>query len=148
MSKVKNIIATRASFNAICAQNGATELLINIGLIGSERFTSAQRERVLPASANTVQSMKIPQIVSEMIADIEKIGFSINGYRVADSQTEPTLVLFVTHKNAKITYHDLNVIASRYAQDCIAVCNKDFEGILLGEYNTIWGEFSLDYFIK
>lgn len=148
MSNTKNIIATRASFNALCAQNGATEFLINIGLIGSERFTSAQRERVLPASPNTAQSMKIPQIVSEMIADIEKIGFSVNGYRVADSQTEPTLVLFVTHKNAKITYHELNKLASHYAQDCIAVCNKNFDGILLGEYNTIWGEFNFDYFIK
>ena len=141
MSNTKNITVTRASFDALCAQNGATEFLINIGLIGSERFTSAQRERVLPANPNAAQSMKIPQIVSEMVADIEKIGFSINGYRVADIETEPTLVLMVTHKNAKITYHELNKLASYYAQDCIAVCNKNLEGTLLGEFNS-------DYFIK
>lgn len=148
MSNTKNIIATRASFNALCAQNGATSLLINIGLIGSERFTSDQRGRVLPATPTTVDGLKIPQIVSEIIEDIEKIGYDVHGYRVADSASEPTLVMLATHKNAAITYHDLSVIASRYAQDCIAICNKDSEGILLGEYNTIWGDFNLEYFIK
>lgn len=147
MSNVKNIIANRAQFNALCAANGATSLVINFGLIASERFHSEAQNRVLSANPNTVELLKIPQIVSEILQDMEKIGYSVDAYCVADSQTEPTIVMIASHKNAKITYHELNKLSSKYAQDCIALSNGT-EGILLGEYNNLWGEFSFDYFIK
>lgn len=147
MSNVKNIIANRANFNALCAANGASTFMLNVGLIASERFSSEAQARVLSGKPNTVQALKIPQIVSEIIADLEAIGYNVIDGRMAQSETEPTAVLYLQHGNAKNTYHDLNKIASKFAQDCIALSNGT-DGILLGEYNHIWGEFNSEYFIE
>lgn len=146
MSNVKNIIANRAQFNALCAANGASTFMLNVGLIASERFSSEAQARVLSGKPNTVQALKIPQIVSEIIADFEAIGYKVIDGRMAQSETEPTAVLYLQHGNAKNTYNELNKLSSKYAQDCIALTNGT-DGILLGEYNHIWGDFNPEYFI-
>lgn len=147
MSNVKNIIANRANFNALCAANGASAFMLNVGLIASERFNSEAQARVLSGKPNTVQALKIPQIVSEIIADLEAIGYNVIDGRMAQSETEPTAVLYLQHDNARNTYYQLKNLASKYAQDCIALSNGT-DGILLGEYNNLWGEFNPEYFIE
>lgn len=147
MSNVKNIIANRANFNALCAANGASTFMLNVGLIASERFSSEAQARVLSGKPNTVQALRIPQIVSEIIADLEAIGYSVIDGRMAQSETEPTAVLYLQHDNARNTYYQLKNLASKYAQDCVALSNGT-DGILLGEYNHIWGEFNPEYFIE
>ena len=147
MSNTKSIIANRADFNALCATTGASAFMLNVGLIASERFNSEAQARVLSGKPNTIQALKIPQIVSEIIADLEAIGYSVIDGRMAQSETEPTAVLYLQHGNAKNTYHDLKKLSSKYAQDCIALSNGS-AGILLGEYSHIWGEFNPEYFIE
>ena len=147
MSNTKNIIANRANFNALCAANGASTFMLNVGLIASERFNSEAQARVLSGKPNTVQALKIPQIVSEIIADLEAIGYNVIDGRMAQSETEPTAVLYLQHDNARNTYYQLKNLASKYAQDCIALTNGT-DGTLLGEYNHLWGEFNPEYFIE
>lgn len=147
MSNTKSIIANRADFNALCAATGASAFMVNVGLIASERFNSEAQARVLPSKPSTIQALKIPQIISEIIADFEAIGFNVIDGRIAQSQTEPTAVLYLQHGNAKNTYHELKKLSSKYAQDCIALSNGS-AGILLGEYSHIWGDFNSEYFIE
>ena len=147
MSNTKNIIANRAHFNALCAANGASAFMLNVGLIASERFNSEAQARVLSGKPNTVQALRIPQIVSEIIADFEAIGYNVIDGRMAQSETEPTAVLYLQHDNARNTYYQLKNLASKYAQDCIALTNGT-DGTLLGEYNHLWGEFNPEYFIE
>ncbi len=142
-----NIIQNRAIYNSLCVKNGETALTLNIGLIGSERFNKDSRNRVLLPSINTVDILKIPAIVSDIIADLKDIGFTIDDYRVAQSNSEPTLVIKVNRLFAIDMYHDLNMLASKYAQDCIAVANKS-NGVLIGKYNKLWGDFNSEFFIQ
>ena len=147
MSNTKNIIANRAKFNALCSANGARTFMLNVGLIASKRFDSEAQSRVLSGKPNTVQALRIPQIVSEIIADLEAIGYRVIDGRMAQSETEPTAVLYLQHANAKNTYHELKKIASKYSQDCIALSTGS-DGILIGEYSNIWGDFNSEYFIE
>lgn len=147
MNNKQIAIANRADFNALCAATGASTFMLNVGLIASERFSSEAQARVLSGKPNTIQALKIPQIVSEIIADLEAIGYSVIDGRMAQSETEPTAVLYLQHGNAKSTYHELKKLSSKYAQDCIALSNGS-AGILLGEYSYIWGEFNPEYFIE
>ena len=147
MSNTKSIIANRAKFNSLCSTTGASTFMLNVGLIASKRFSSEAQARVLSGKPNTVQALRIPQIVSEIITDLESIGFNVIDGRMAQSETEPTAVLYVKHANAKNTYHELKKIASKYSQDCIALSNGS-DGILIGEYNYIWGDFNSEYFIE
>ncbi len=143
----KNIIQNRAIYNSLCTKNGVTNLTLNIGLIGSERFDMESRNRVLLPSINTVDILKIPAIVSSIITDLKDIGFIIDSYRVTQSQSEPTLVIKVNRLFAGDIYHNLNMLSDKYAQDCIAVASN-INGVLIGKYNKLWGDFNPEFFIQ
>ena len=123
---------------------------INFGLVGSERFGSAARSRVLPENPTAIHGLRIPYIVTGIIADLEEVGFRVACTRIAESSTEPTLVMQVQlPENMQRSYINglLTRVADRYAQDCIAVQDNLGRGALIGTFSHVWGEFNAEYFI-
>ena len=123
---------------------------INFGLVGSERFGSAARSRVLPENPTAIHGLRIPYIVTGIVADLEEVGFRVACTRIAESSTEPTLVMQVQlPENMQRSYINglLTRVANRYAQDCIAVQDNLGRGALIGTFSHVWGEFNADYFI-
>lgn len=124
---------------------------INFGLVGSERFGSAARSRVLPENPTAIHGLRIPYIVTGIIADLEEVGFRVACTRIAESSTEPTLVMQVQlPENMQRSYINglLTRVADRYAQDCVAVQDNLGRGALIGTFSHVWGEFNADYFIN
>lgn len=124
---------------------------INFGLVGSTRFGAEARSRVLPENPTAIHGLNIPYITVGIIADLEELGFRVHCTRIADSNSEPTLVLQVTPPlNMQKSFINglLNRVASRYAQDCIAVQDNLGRGALIGTFSHVWGEFNADYFIN
>ena len=123
---------------------------INFGLVGSERFGSAARSRVLPENPTAIHGLRIPYIVTGIVADLEEVGFRVACTRIAESSTEPTLVMQVQlPENMQRSYINglLTRVANRYAQDCIAVQDNLGRGALIGTFSHVWGEFNAEYFI-
>lgn len=124
---------------------------INFGLVGSKRFGAVACSRVLPENPTAIHGLRIPYIVTGIIADLEEVGFRVACTRIAESSTEPTLVMQVQlPKDMPTNYINglLTRIANRYAQDCIAVQNNLGRGALVGTFSHVWGEFNADYFIN
>ena len=124
---------------------------INFGLVGSTRFGAEARSRVLPENPTAIHGLNIPYITVGIIADLEELGFRVHCTRIAQSDSEPTLVLQVTPPlNMQKSFINglLNRVASRYAQDCIAVQDNLGRGALIGTFSHVWGEFNADYFIN
>lgn len=125
-------------------------ITINFGLVGSERFGAAARSRVLPENPTAIHGLRVPYIVTGIVADLEEVGFRVHCTRIAESNTEPTLVMQVTPPlNMQKSYINglLTRITDRYAQDCIAVQDNLGNGALIGTFSHVWGEFNADYFI-
>ena len=121
---------------------------INFGLLASIRFPAFARKRVL-TEVNTSTRMSIPYITTGIICDLEEIGGYVDKWFVATSETEPTLCMVVTFPvYDHMARSNLLNLASRYAQDCIAVSHGGGSGELIGKYATLWGAFSDDYFIE
>ena len=124
---------------------------INFGLVGSNRFSAVARSRVLPENPTAIHGLNIPYITVGIIADLEEVGFRVACTRIAESSTESTLVMQVQlPENMQRSYINglLTRIASRYAQDCIAVQDNLGNGALIGTFSHVWGEFNADYFIQ
>lgn len=126
-------------------------ITVNFGLVGSDRFGSAARSRVLPENPTAIHGLRIPYIVTGIIADLEEVGFRVACTRIAESSTEPTLVMqvqFPENMQRSYIYGLLTRISDRYAQDCIALRHNDGSGLLVGTFSHVWGEFNADYFIQ
>ena len=124
---------------------------INFGLVGSNRFSAVARSRVLPENPTAIHGLNIPYITVGIIADLEEVGFRVACTRIAESSTEPTLVMQVQlPENMQRSYINglLTRIASRSAQDCIAVQDNLGNGALIGTFAHVWGDFNADYFIQ
>lgn len=124
---------------------------INFGLVGSERFGAAARSRVLPENPTAIHGLNIPYITVGIIADLEELGFRVHCTRIAQSDSEPTLVMQVSEpENMQKSYINglLTRVTNRYAQDCIAVQDNLGRGALIGTFSHVWGEFNADYFIN
>ncbi len=125
-------------------------ITINFGLVGSNRFGAEARSRVLPENPTAIHGLNIPYITVGIIADLEEVGFRVHCTRIAQSDSEPTLVMQVSEpENMQKSYINglLNRVATRYAQDCIAVQDNLGRGALIGTFSHVWGEFNADYFI-
>ena len=125
-------------------------ITINFGLVGSNRFVAEARSRVLPENPTAIHGLNIPYITVGIIADLEEVGFRVHCTRIAQSDSEPTLVMQVSEpENMQKSYINglLNRVATRYAQDCIAVQDNLGRGALIGTFSHVWGEFNADYFI-
>lgn len=139
----KNILRERAELAA-----GNDVITLNVGLVASDNFCKAERDRVLPPNPNTVDLYRLPEIVSSVLSDLKELGFDVLRYRVADSATEPTLVVTVVHDRPEIVDDAYwMAVACKYAQDCVAVKHSKDLGKLVGEYAFSWGAFNPDYFI-
>ena len=126
-------------------------ITINFGLVGSNRFGAEARSRVLPENPTAIHGLNIPYITVGIIADLEELGFQVQCSRIAQSDSEPTLVLKVKlpeFKEYSTVYGLLTRVANRYAQDCIAIQFDDYSGRLVGTFAHVWGEFNADYFIQ
>ena len=126
-------------------------ITINFGLVGSNRFGAEARSRVLPENPTAIHGLNIPYITVGIIADLEELGFRVHCTRIAQSDSEPTLVMQVSEpENMQKSYINglLNRVATRYAQDCIAVQDNLGRGALIGTFAHVWGEFNADYFIN
>lgn len=121
---------------------------LNIGLISSQAFTASTRSRALPENPTAIQSLAIPYIVTGIVADLYDKGITVQEWRLAESNTEPTMVATATCR-CSITelLQRLSYVASRYAQDCLAVKIGD-DGHLVGQNASKWGEFNNEYFIE
>ena len=146
---VKNAVTLQSiqSVNSIGAtMNTAKRLTLNIGLVYSQRFGEVARARVLNPVVDTVQTLRIPQVVAGIVLDLLDAGFEVLQYRVAQSGTEPTLVIEVV-KHDEVIYSPLLRLSKKYAQDCISV-QDSLGGELIGLYASAWGEFNSEYFIN
>ena len=138
-------------------------ITVNFGLVGSNRFGAEARSRVLPENPTAIHGLNIPYNTVGIIADLEEVGFRVHCTRIAQSDSEPTLVLQVSEPenmqksciNGLLTRLQksyinglLTRIANRYAQDCIAVQDNLGRGALIGTFSHVWGEFNADYFIN
>ena len=105
---------------------------------------------MLPENPTAIHGLNIPYITVGIIADLEEVGFRVHCTRIAQSDSEPTLVMQVSEpENMQKSYINglLNRVATRYAQDCIAVQDNLGRGALIGTFSHVWGEFNADYFI-
>ena len=126
-------------------------ITINFGLVGSNRFGAEARSRVLPENPTAIHGLNIPYITVGIIADLEEVGFRVHCTRITQSDSEPTLVMQVSEpENMQKSYINglLNRVATRYAQDCIAVQDNLGNGALIGSFAHVWGDFNADYFIQ
>lgn len=137
-NRTAKIIENRAS-------TAKRHFTLNIGLVASDRFSERAQSRVLPANPNTVDVLRVPSIIADIIHTFQARGFNVISYRVAQSGTEPTLVIRVSTERAYAD-HALLCTANYYAQDCIAVV-EGTEGKLVGRYKAIWGDYNPAYFI-
>ena len=142
-----NIVNILRERNELAVGNIVTTL--NIGLVASDDFCKAERDRVLPSEPTTVDLYRLPEIVGSILLDLKELGFEVLRYRVAQSGTEPTLVVSVVHERPEIVDDAYwSAIACKYAQDCIAVLDSKGNGALVGDFASKWGSFNPEYFIK
>ena len=142
-----NIINILRERNELAVGNIVTTL--NIGLVASDDFVKSERDRVLPPEPTTVDLYRLPEIVGSILLDLEELGFEVLRYRVAQSGTEPTLVVSVVHERPELVDDAYwSAIACKYAQDCIAVLDSKGNGALVGDFVSKWGSFNPEYFIK
>lgn len=141
-NRTVNILRERAELAA-----GNNVITLNIGLVASDDFIKSERDRVLPPEPSTVDLYRLPEIVGSILLDLKELGFDVLRYRVAQSGTEPTLVVTVVHERTNIV-NELTAICNRYAQDCLALSDTDGHGALVGEFASKWGDFKRAYFIS
>lgn len=83
--------------------------------------------------------------VDGVLAFLERLGFNIGAYRVAQSSTEQTLIVQLGGPGAlamPAPFFDL------LAQDCIAVRDETGQGSLVGPKAADWGEFDPAQFLE
>ena len=143
-NRTVNILRERAELAA-----GNNVITLNIGLVASDDFVKSERDRVLPPEPSTVDLYRLPEIVGSILMDLKELGFDVLRYRVAQSGTEPTLVVTVVHDRPNLVDNAYwSAIACKYAQDCIAVVDSKGAGSLVGDFSNKWGEFNPEYFIS
>lgn len=121
---------------------------LNIGLLASQRFPKHAQNRVL-RECTPIACIGVPYIASAIISDLQDVGFDVQDYSIAVSDTEPTLVVqCATDKPYGAIRALVCSVASRYAQDCVALSfDAGATGELIGEYSDLWGKFNPEYFI-
>ena len=121
---------------------------LNIGLLASQRFPKHAQNRVL-RECTPIACIGVPYIASAIISDLQDAGFDVQGYGIIMSGTEPTLVVkcdtYIPYGAIRAL---IGTVATRYAQDCVALSfNDGTTGELIGEYSELWGEFNAEFFI-
>ena len=140
-NRTVNILRERAE---LAAQNNV--ITLNIGLVASDDFLKEERDRVLPPEPSTTDLLRLPSIVTDILLDLKELGFDVLRYRVAQSQSEPTLVVNVVHESRYVV-KELSALCNRYAQDCLALSDTDGHGALVGDKSSKWGDFAREFFI-
>lgn len=140
-NRTVNILRERSELSA-----GNNVLTLNIGLVASDDFLQEERDRVLPPEPSTTDLLRLPSIVTDILLDLKELGFDVLRYRVAQSQSEPTLVVNVVHES-RYVLKELSALCNRYAQDCLALSDTDGHGALVGDKSSKWGDFAREYFI-
>lgn len=113
--------------------------ILNIGLVTSlDRFKGAD----LPQGAI---------LTAEQVLDyLAGYGFKVLWHKVAQSDTEPTLIVGIhAHGMTMGDIHKINKLSNLLQQDCIAAFDAiNGKGYLIGDYAEDWGgEFNPAYFI-
>ena len=128
------------------------EIIINFGLIASEKFPTVARSRVLTRGTVDVTCPNTTEWVAcKVLAALLKIGCTVTYWKVRGSNTEPTLVAKMLYpvssekaacappsvlKYSK--YMRLHEVACWAAQDCVAVLEADGTGVLVGANCSDW----------
>ena len=108
----------------------------------------------LVTSLNRFKGGNLPQgailSFSEALDSLAEHGFNVLWHKVAQSDTEQTLIVGVAAHG--MTYGDcfrLNKVSNQLQQDCIAAFDAiSGRGHLIGDYDEDWGgEFNPEYFI-
>lgn len=106
--------------------------VLNIGLNTSTNYT------------DTIEQLSIEQVLQA----IKDCFLKLESYKIAQSYTEQTIVATVTPLLGDCVYTEVELLADRLMQDCIAVYNvADQSGELVGEYADAWGSFDSKYFL-
>lgn len=129
------------------------EIIMNFGLIASEKFPDVARSRVLTTGTNLADFESAAQYSAiNVLHVLVDAGCEIQAWSVARSKTEPTLVVKLLYpvssekadcappsvlKYSK--YMRLYEVACEYAQDCVAVLEADGTGVLVGANCSDWG---------
>ena len=129
------------------------EIIINFGLIASEKFPDVARSRVLARGTADVTCPTVAEWAAcKVLAALLKIGCTVTYWKVRGSNTEPTLVAKVLYPVSSekadcappsvlqySKYMRLYEVACWAAQDCVAVLEADGTGVLVGANCSDWG---------
>lgn len=113
--------------------------ILNIGLVTSLNHFKG---------GNLPQGAIIKDV--EVLAYLAGFGFEVLWHKVAQSDTEQTLIVGVAaHSMTDGDRFRLNKLSNRLQQDCIAAFDAiNGDGYLIGDYAEDWGgEFNPEYFI-
>jgi len=118
------------------------DLILNIGLEVSPTNEYAKRGITYP----------LCWLPSEVLGLLKKYGFKIKEFKVAHSDSELTLVVYINGYSDEDIHNPLRMLSSyispKLYQEAIAVFNQDTQkGILVGKYKEKWGKFNPDFFI-
>ena len=106
--------------------------ILNIGLNTSTNYTEQ------------VEQLSIEHVLNE----IKDCFLEIESYKLEQSNTEPTLIATVSPLIGDCVYTEVELLAERLMQDCIACYSvADQAGVLIGEYAEEWGVFDSKYFL-
>ena len=137
------------------------EIIINFGLVASEKFPDVARARVLTRGTGNVHlGMELQVVAGAVLGELLEVGCTPFESVIRRSRTEPTLVVKllypVSDEKADCAppsvlryekYMRLYEVACLFAQDCIAVLEADGTGVLVGANCSDWGEFDKTQFI-
>ena len=138
------------------------EIIINFGLIASEKFPDVARSRVLARGTVDVTCPTVAEWAAcKVLAALLKIGCTVTYWKVRGSNTEPTLVAKVLYPVSSekaacappsvlqySKYFWLYEVACWAAQDAVAVLEEDGSGLLVGANTVDYGVFDHNKFIK
>ena len=99
-------------------------MILNIGLQKSPKF-------------NQEGFLKIQEVLNKVRAKTP-----ISKFKVAQSNTEPTLILDIK----SLSKEELYKLSLELKQEAIAVKDGS-DGFLVGKFAHLWGEFNSDYFL-
>ena len=83
--------------------------------------------------------------VDGVLAFLQRLGYTIGAYKVAQSATEQTLIVQLGGEDvAKLP----QAFFDTFAQDCIAIRDNCGAGALVGPKAEAWGPFDAAFFIE
>lgn len=123
--------------------------VLNIGREASTRFTTLKERYYEDGMLRTEEV--IDRVLDELTYITERARIRNFGYKVDTALTgEETIVVWfsVLPQHEWRLMESLDYLSDELSQDCIAMYNVSTgQGDLIGPYDTVWGEFNLNYFI-